>query len=197
MKNLLLKRFQFYKDLGDKTFEQLNDEQIFWQVDEGSNSIATIVKHISGNMISRWTHFLNEDGEKSWRNRDAEFENNLRSKAEMLEIWERGWNVFYDAFDQISPENMEQIILIRGEEHTVIDALLRQLGHYPYHIGQLVFIGKMLKKEEWKNLSIAKNDSQKYTEELLKKQCSDEIAENSSPVCFAKSEEVREEYRAE
>lgn len=197
MKDLFLKRFKYYKDLGDKTFQQLTDEEVLWRYNEASNSISTIVKHLSGNMKSRWTNFLTEDGEKSWRNRDSEFENDLQSKEEMLKIWEEGWQILFKALDQITPDNIHQMIFIRGEKLSVIDALLRQLAHYPYHVGQIIFTAKMIKNEEWKTLSIAKNKSEEYHLELLKNQKSEDIPENSSPVCFAKSDEVRDEYKIE
>ena len=197
MKDLFLKRFKYYKDLGDKTFQQLTDQEVLWRYNEASNSISTIVKHLSGNMKSRWTNFLTEDGEKSWRNRDTEFLEDIKSKEEMLKIWEEGWQILFKALDQITPENIHQIILIRGEKLSVLDALLRQLAHYPYHVGQIIFIAKMLKNEDWKTLSIAKNKSEEYHLELLKNQKSEEIPENSSPVCYAKSDEVRDEYKIE
>ncbi|WP_034690662.1 DUF1572 family protein [Kaistella palustris] len=197
MKDLFLKRFLFYKDLGDKTFSQLSESEVLWQFNTESNSVATIVKHISGNMISRWTNFLTEDGEKSWRNRDAEFENDITSKAEMLEIWEKGWQVLLEALKQINEHNLQKTISIRGEKILVVDALLRQLAHYPYHIGQIVFIAKMLKDKNWQTLSIARNKSGEYNAELLKKSMPEEIRGNSSPVCFAKSDEVRDEYKTE
>ena len=196
MKDLFLKRFQYYKNIADQTFEQLEEPQLFWQYNPESNSIATIVKHISGNMISRWTNFLTEDGEKEWRNRDAEFENDIQSKAEMLEMWEKGWLVLFDALNQVNDANINSIILIRGEKLSFVDALLRQLAHYPYHIGQIIYLAKMLKNDDWKTLSIARNKSQEYTE-LLKNQSSAEIHQNSSPVCYAKSDEVRDEYQTE
>lgn len=196
MKDLFLKRFQYYKNIADQTFEQLEEPQLFWQYNPESNSIATIVKHISGNMISRWTNFLTEDGEKEWRNRDAEFENDIQSKAEMLEMWEKGWLVLFDALNQVNDANINSIILIRGEKLSFVDALLRQLAHYPYHIGQIIYLAKMLKNDDWETLSIARNKSQEYTE-LLKKQNSAEIHQNSSPVCYAKSDEVRDEYQTE
>ena len=196
MKDLFLKRFQYYKNIADQTFEQLEEPQLFWQYNPESNSIATIVKHISGNMISRWTNFLTEDGEKDWRNRDAEFEKDIQSKAEMLEMWEKGWLVLFDALNQVNDANINSIILIRGEKLSFVDALLRQLAHYPYHIGQIIYLAKMLKNDDWKTLSIARNKSQEYTE-LLKKQSSAEIHQNSSPVCYAKSDEVRDEYQTE
>ena len=195
MKNLFIKRFQFYKDLAEKTFDQVSDEKLFWKYNEESNSVATLVKHLSGNMISRWTNFLTEDGEKDWRNRDSEFENDISSKAEMIEIWDKGWLVLFKALNQIQDKNWNDIILIRGEKHSVLDAVLRQLAHYSYHIGQIVYIGKMLTNEDWKTLSIAKNRSEHFNIDQLKNQDQAEIQENSSPVCYAKSDEVRDDYK--
>ena len=195
MKKLFIKRFQYYKELGDKTLAQLSEEQIFWQYNEESNSIAVIIKHTAGNMLSRWTNFLTEDGEKSWRNRDSEFVNSFKTKEEVLEYWEKGWNCLFEALNQINDENIHSTIYIRGEAHSVLDAVLRQLAHYPYHIGQIVFLGKMLKNEDWKTLSIARNKSQDFNNEMLSKY--ENISENSSPVCFAKSDEVRDEFKTE
>lgn len=185
------KRFLYYKNLGDKTFEQLTDEQIFWQYNEESNSIATIVKHVSGNMISRWTNFLTEDGEKPWRNRDSEFSNSLKNKTDVIELWENGWRVFLDALSEINEQNLESTIYIRGEAHSVLDAVNRQLAHYPYHIGQMVYIAKMLKNNDWKTLSIARNTSEDFNQKILE----NSENENSSPVCYAKSSDVRDEFK--
>lgn len=185
------KRFLYYKNLGDKTFEQLTDEQIFWQYNEESNSIATIVKHVSGNMISRWTNFLTEDGEKPWRNRDSEFENSHKNKTDVIELWENGWRVFLDALSEINEQNLESTIYIRGEAHSVLDAVNRQLAHYPYHIGQMVYIAKMLKNNDWKTLSIARNTSEDFNQKMLE----NSENENSSPICYAKSSDVRDEFK--
>ena len=185
------KRFLYYKNLGDKTFEQLTDEQIFWQYNEESNSIATIVKHVSGNMISRWTNFLTEDGEKPWRNRDSEFSNSLKNKTDVIELWENGWRVFLDALSEINEQNLESTIYIRGEAHSVLDAVNRQLAHYPYHIGQMVYIAKMLKNNDWKTLSIARNTSEDFNQKMLE----NSENENSSQVCYAKSSDVRDEFK--
>ena len=195
MKDLFVKRFQYYKELAEKTFDQVSEEQLFWKYNEESNSIATLVKHLSGNMQSRWTNFLTEDGEKSWRKRDSEFENDIQSKAEMMKIWTEGWQVLFEALNQIKEETWNQTILIRGEKHTLLEAVLRQLAHYPYHIGQIIYIGKMVKDADWKTLSIAKNQSVPFTIEKLKSLDSSEIQENSSPVCYAKSDEVRDDYK--
>ena len=158
------KQFLYYKTLGEKAMEQIQPEQLFVSVNEDTNSIATIVKHLSGNMLSRWTDFLTTDGEKEWRNRDGEFENNLQTKEAVMTLWDKGWNCFFDALDSIQPEQLSTIIYIRNEGHTVVEAINRQLAHYPYHIGQIVFYVKQLKTSEWESLSIPKNKSNSYNE---------------------------------
>jgi len=195
MKNLFIKRFEYYKSLGDKTFEQLSEEDFFWQYNEESNSIAVIVKHIAGNMLSRWTNFLKEDGEKSWRNRDEEFIDTFKTKHEILDYWERGWKCLFDALNQINDENLYSTIYIRNEAQSVIDAVFRQLAHYPYHIGQITYIAKMLKNNDWKTLSIARNKSQEFNSEMKNKLSENNFGTNSSPVCFQNSPEVRDEYK--
>ncbi|MFL9835492.1 DUF1572 domain-containing protein [Chryseobacterium terrae] len=195
MKDLFIKRFEYYKMLGDKSFEQLSDEHFFWQFNEESNSIAIIVKHVAGNMLSRWTNFLTEDGEKSWRNRDEEFVNTFKSKDEVLQYWEKGWKCLFDALNQIDDENLYSTIYIRNEAHSVIDAVFRQLAHYPYHIGQIVFIAKIIKNEDWKTLSIARNKSQDFNNEMKDKFTSADSEINSSPVCYQNSPEIRDDYK--
>ena len=161
----IIKQFDYYKLLGEKTFSQLSEKELFWQYNENSNSIAIIVNHLSGNMLSRWTDFLTTDGEKDWRNRDEEFEDNIHSKTELIDKWEQGWKCLFDALQQIkTDEDLQQIIYIRNEGHTVLEAINRQLAHYPYHVGQIVFIGKMLKNDEWNSLSIPKNKSADYNQ---------------------------------
>ncbi len=164
-----IQQFRYYKSLGDKTFAQLDDEKLFWQYNEESNSIATIIKHLSGNMLSRWTDFLTEDGEKSWRNRDEEFEQFETSKEELLAIWEKGWTCLFDALSSLHEMDLDREIFIRKEAHTVTEAINRQLAHYPYHVGQIVFIGKMCIQEEWKSLSIPKGKSEDYNQEKFTK----------------------------
>lgn len=159
------KQFQYYKMLGEKAITQLEPEQLFVMTNDDTNSIATIVKHLSGNMLSRWTDFLTTDGEKEWRNRDAEFENDLQTKDQVMELWNQGWQCFFDALDALQPEQLTQIIYIRNEGHTVVEAINRQLAHYPYHIGQIVFYAKQLKKSDWDTLSIARNQSQNYNKD--------------------------------
>jgi predicted secreted protein len=165
----VIKQFEYNKSLGDKTFSQLTQEQLFWQYNKESNSIATIVKHISGNMLSRWMNFLTEDGEKSWRNRDDEFVNTYNSKEEMITDWEKGWQCLFDNLSQITPENSNTIVYIRNEGHTIAEAVNRQLCHYSYHIGQIVVFGKMVKNYDWQTLSIPKNASKSYNEEKIAK----------------------------
>ena len=194
MKDLFIRRFQYYKDLGDQTFSQLNDEQMFWQYNLESNSIAIIVKHIAGNMLSRWTNFLTEDGEKDWRNRDAEFENSFSAKQEVIDFWEKGWTCLFEALNQIDDSNLYAIIYIRKEPHSVIDAVFRQLAHYPYHIGQIIYIAKMLKDENWKSLSIPRNKSADFNAEMNQK-FQENLPQNSSPVCFQNDKEVRDEFK--
>ena len=155
-------RFEFYKDLGDKTFTQLSNEQLFWQYNEASNSIGIIVKHLWGNMLSRWTDFLTSDGEKDWRLRDAEFENNIANREELLAKWEEGWSSLFNAINPLTEEDLTKEILIRKEILSVVDAINRQLAHYAYHVGQIVFIGKMLGGNHWTSLSIPKGKSKEY-----------------------------------
>lgn len=164
------KQFLYYKTLGEKAIEQLEPEQLFISLNEDTNSIATIVKHLSGNMLSRWTDFLTTDGEKEWRHRDAEFENDLETKEEMMSVWNKGWNCFLSTLDSLKPEQLSEIIYIRNEGHTVIEAINRQLAHYPYHVGQIVFYAKMLKKSNWESLSIPKNKSDSYNSDKFSKE---------------------------
>jgi hypothetical protein len=160
------KQFLYYKTIGEKAMEQLEPEQLFVSVNEDTNSIATIVKHLSGNMLSRWTDFLTTDGEKEWRNRDEEFELHLDpDKEALMNVWNKGWNCFFEALNSLLPEQLESIIYIRNEGHTVLEAINRQLAHYPYHVGQIVFYAKLLKKSEWNSLSIPKNKSRSYNAE--------------------------------
>lgn len=165
------KQFLYYKMLGEKAMEQLEPEQLFISVNDDTNSIAIIVKHLSGNMLSRWTDFLTTDGEKEWRNRDAEFDSYFleNDKAELMKLWNRGWDCLFNAINSLTAEQLETIIYIRNEGHTVVEAINRQLAHYPYHIGQIVFYAKMLKKEEWNSLSIPKNKSNSYNTEKFSK----------------------------
>lgn len=164
------KQFLYYKIVGEQAMDQLEPEQLFVSINENTNSIAIIVNHLSGNMLSRSTDFLTSDGEKEWRNRDEEFEETLKTKEELLNVWNKGWNCFFEALNELKPHQLSEIIYIRNEGHTVIEAINRQLAHYPYHIGQIVFYAKMLKKSEWTTLSIGKNKSNNYNSEKFSKE---------------------------
>ena len=165
----VIKQVEYYKLLGEKSFDQLTDEQLLWQANEASNSIAIIVNHLWGNMMSRWTDFLTTDGEKEWRNRDAEFENEITSRAELLQKWNEGWDCFLGALNSLKEEDLNTIIYIRNMGHTVMEAINRQLAHYPYHIGQIVFIAKLIRDEQWVSLSIPKGNSNQYNSEKFAK----------------------------
>jgi hypothetical protein len=156
------KQFEYYKMLGEKTFSQLTDEQLFWQYNTESNSIGTIVKHLHGNMLSRWTDFLTTDGEKEWRNRDEEFDNDIKTRTELLEKWTEGWACLFNALNSVAEQDLQKEIYIRNQGHTITEAINRQLAHYPYHIGQIVFIGKMVCDENWVSLSIPRGNSKMY-----------------------------------
>lgn len=163
----VLQQFNYYKSLGEKTFAQLSDEQLFWQYNAESNSVAMIVQHLHGNMLSRWTDFLISDGEKEWRNRDAEFEAAIKNREELLTKWNEGWQCLLDAVSPLTDEYLDKIVLIRAEEHTVAEAINRQLAHYPYHVGQIVFIGKMLTDDQWKSLTIPKGRSGAFNDKMF------------------------------
>lgn len=157
-----IRRMKYYKDLGDKTFEQLNEWDFHYQPNEVSNSIAVIIQHMRGNMLSRWTNFLEEDGEKEWRQRDDEFEVHDYNKQQLLELWEKGWTCFLGALESLKKKDLKKTVYIRKEPLSVIDAINRQLAHYPYHIGQLIYIARIIRNKNWKNLSIPKGQSQQY-----------------------------------
>jgi hypothetical protein len=158
----VIKRLKYYKDLGEKTFDQLDEKDFHFIPSEESNSIAIIVQHLAGNMLSRFTNFLTEDGEKEWRQRDDEFEIHDYSKQQITDLWQKGWTCCLAALKPLTKGDLLKTITIRHEPLTVIDAINRQLAHYPYHIGQIIFIARMIKKETWKNLSIPKGKSQAY-----------------------------------
>lgn len=160
----VIKRLKYYKDLGDKTFEQLNDWDFQYQPNEESNSISIIIRHMTGNMLSRWTNFLTEDGEKEWRKRDDEFELHEISKKELIEYWEKGWACFLETLEGLKKKDLKKTVTIRGESLSVIDAINRQLAHYPYHIGQIIHIAKTIKGKKWQNLSIPKGGSDGYNQ---------------------------------
>ena len=159
------KQFEYYKLLGEKTIAQLTDQELFWQYNEASNSIAIIVKHLWGNMRSRWTDFLTSDGEKEWRKREEEFEANIKDREELMQKWNEGWHCLFDALTSIDSNNFDTIVYIRNMGHSITEAINRQLAHYAYHVGQMVFLGKMMKGDDWQSLSIAKGKSKEYNQE--------------------------------
>lgn len=163
------KQFEYYKMLGEKTFEQVPDEKLFWKYNEESNSIATIVKHLWGNMLSRWTNFLTTDGEKESRNRDAEFENDITTRRELIDKWNEGWSCLFNTLNPLTASDLQKEIYIRNQGHTVMEAINRQLAHYPYHVGQIVFIGKMICGNNWDSLSIPKNKSKTFNDDKFSK----------------------------
>lgn len=157
-----IKRLKYYKDLGEKTFDQLTDSDFMYRPNEASNSICVIIQHLSGNMLSRWTNFLTEDGEKEWRNRDREFNEAPQSKLELIQLWEKGWACMFDSLQSLHDEDLLKTIYIRQEALQAVDAINRQLAHYPYHVGQIVYIGRLIKDMQWKNLSIPVGQSDQY-----------------------------------
>ena len=158
------KQFAYYKQLGDRTFAQLSETELFWQYNNASNSIAIIVKHLWGNMRSRWTDFLTTDGEKDFRDRDSEFELTIQSEKELLNHWETGWTVVFRALDSLTESQLADIVYIRNQGHTVTEAIHRQLAHYAYHVGQIVYLGRMCRGADWKSLSIPKGQSKTYNQ---------------------------------
>jgi hypothetical protein len=150
----VIKRFKEAKATAEKAIDQLTESELFWSPNEESNSVAIIVKHMSGNMVSRWTDFLTSDGEKTNRNRDYEFVEDIQSKEQMMELWEIGWDTFFKALESMEDDQLLNIITIRNEPHTVLEAIERQMYHYSYHIGQIIYIAKILKSSNWKTLTI-------------------------------------------
>lgn len=162
--------FRSYKRLAERALEQVSDNEFFAQIDEESNSLAVIVKHIAGNLRSRWTDFLTTDGEKPDRYRDTEFELIGDTRKSLMHYWEAGWQTLFGTLEQLSADDLSKTVTIRGEPHTVVEAINRQLTHYAYHVGQVVFLAKHLKAKEWKTLSVPRNRSAQFNEFLAKQQ---------------------------
>lgn len=161
-----IKRFKEYKALGDKTFAQLDGNTMLWQPNKASNSIAVIIRHMHGNMLSRWTNFLTEDGEKSWRQRDAEFEKQDLSAEQLQQLWNEGWELLLATLESLDEDDLLRTVTIRSQPLQVVDAINRQLAHYSYHVGQIVYVGRWIKEDAWQSLSIPKGNSLAYTENL-------------------------------
>jgi len=162
-----LQRLETHRQLGVKTIERLNTAQLHWQPDGEPNSIALIIQHLHGNMLSRWTDFLTTDGEKPNRNRDLEFEENTTSAEQLLQLWNSGWDCMMKAISSLQETDLDRTVFIRNEPHIVIDAINRQMAHVPYHVGQIVYIGKMILKDQWQSLSIPKGGSAAYNKDKM------------------------------
>ena len=163
----IIKLFEYYKSLGEKTLDIVPEEKINWQYNPECNSMSTIVKHITGNMLSRFTDFLTSDGEKKWRNRDGEFEPEILTKKEMMDRWHAAWKVFLEVLHDLKEEDLDKFIYIRNEGQTVTDALDRQLAHYASHIGQMIYLGKMIMDKDWKSLSIPRGQSAGFNTQMF------------------------------
>jgi hypothetical protein len=162
-----LSSFRAYKKLADKAIEQAQDHELFIALDEESNSIAVVMKHMAGNMFSRWTDFLTTDGEKPDRHRDLEFViADNTSRADVLAYWEGGWECVFAAIEPLTPTDFDKTVTIRGEVHTIVQAINRQMAHYAYHVGQIVFLAKHFRSAEWKSLSIPRNKSAQFNQFL-------------------------------
>jgi len=176
----VVKRLMTYKVLGDRTFDQLEETDFYYVPGTGeggkdspvSNSIAVIIQHMSGNMRSRWTNFLTEDGEKEGRNREKEFSAPTLSREQLLSLWEKGWACLLNALLSLTEEDLLKTIHIRHEPLFAVDAINRQLAHYPHHVGQIVYIGKMIRGKDWQSLSIAKGQSGQFNQQMQERHSS-------------------------
>lgn len=164
-----IKQSMYYKQLAERALSQLSDEEIFFKPSYQENSIAIIMQHMAGNMLSRWTNIWEEDGEKIWRERDKEFEEVVSTKIDLMRRWENGWNQYLTALEYVEIEDLEKLVYIRNQGHTLVEAINRQLCHYSYHCGQIVVLAKSMMKDNWKSLSIPLGNSEKYNEHQFSK----------------------------
>jgi hypothetical protein len=169
-----LESFRSYKKLAERAIEQVSDEEFFALLDPEANSIAVVVKHIAGNLVSRWSDFLTTDGEKPTRDRDTEFEIIADTRESLMEFWERGWTTLFDSIEPLTLEDFSRTVTIRGQEHSIVEAINRQLTHYAYHVGQIVLLAKHFKSAEWKTLSVPKNKSAEFNRFLTDKRSAGE-----------------------
>jgi len=160
-----LSSFRNAKKLAERAIEQVSDKEFFATIDEEANSIALIVKHVAGNLRSRWTDFLTTDGEKPDRDRDTEFEVIADTRESLMQFWEDGWQILFDSLEPLTEEDFSKTVTIRSEPHSIVEAINRQLTHYSYHVGQIVLLAKHFRSNEWKTLSIAKNRSADFNRE--------------------------------
>ena len=155
-------KYQAQKDLAQRAIAQLGDEQLHQPLDENTNSVAIILKHLAGNMLSRWTDFLTTDGEKEWRNRDSEFVDDFPSRDDLMAFWQRGWDCLFATLSTLTVGDLTRSVPIRGKPHNVIEAIHRELDHYGYHVGQIVLTARVLAKDNWTTLTIPRGKSQEY-----------------------------------
>jgi hypothetical protein len=158
--------FNYNKDLAERAVAQLTDEQLHESLDANTNCIAVIMKHVAGNLLSRFTDFLTTDGEKPWRDRDQEFVDTFKTREELIDYWQRGWNCVFDALEKLQPLDLEKTITIRGEPHSVPLAISRSLSHAGYHVGQIVLIARILAKDDWETLTIPRGESSNFNRRL-------------------------------
>ncbi len=160
-----IRLYDYYKGLGEKAMSQTKDEALWWAPDPKSNSISIIIKHLHGNMLSRWTDFLTTDGEKPWRDRDSEFEETIHTREEVNRLWEEGWACLFSALNSLSIDDLQKTIYIRNMGQSVEDAIMRQLAHYAYHVGQIVYLARLTNEGDWQSLTIPKGNSPTYNAE--------------------------------
>lgn len=164
---LAIQTFDTYRNLGEKAMAQVPEDALVREPAEGVNSISIIVNHLAGNMLSRWTDFLTTDGEKTWRHRDREFEPVLQTRDEVMQRWAEGWDCLMATLEALEEQDLSREVLIRSEPHTVEQAIVRQLAHYAYHIGQLVYLAKIIQGDDWQSLSIPKGQSDAFNREKM------------------------------
>ena len=158
--------FRQYKALAERAIAQLTDEQLTKTLDPEMNSVSLAVKHMAGNMRSRWTDFLTSDGEKTWRNRDSEFVEPPTTRDDLLQMWNAGWQLVFSALEPLSDQDLGRTVTIRGEPHSVMQAINRQIAHYSYHCGQIVFLAKHLKNENWSSLTVPRGKSEEFNAQI-------------------------------
>lgn len=161
-----LSLFHYYKRLAERAMEQVTDEQLFVAIGKEANSIAVIVKHMTGNMLSRWADFLTTDGEKPDRDRDSEFVEPPATRKELTALWEDGWNRLFAAIEPLTEADLKRAVTIRGEAHSVMQAINRQLAHYPHHVGQIVLLAKHFACDHWQSLSVPRNKSADFNRKV-------------------------------
>ena len=159
--------FRYYKKLAERAMDQVSDDQLFVALDAEANSIAVVVKHMAGNMRSRWTDFLTTDGEKPDRHRDTEFENPPATRQALLDLWEEGWARLFEALEPLSEADLGRVVTIRGESHSVMQAINRQLAHYPHHVGQIVLLSRHFACDHWQSLSVPRSQSAEFNRRVV------------------------------